>query len=163
MTDPRVPHRLITEEAVYGVILVSGMIVVSGTTASVVWEVFASVVATVMVFWAAHVYAGTVASYRAGVGHAGSLPDALRSALVRSSGLLVGAVLPTGVLLLGAARVIPDVFALWVALWVGVGVLAVIGYVVFRDRGSSITMSLLGSIGTAAFGLIMIALKVALH
>src|SRR5262245_62038436 len=45
-----------TEEAVYGVILVAGMIVVAGSHGDSSWTVFTTVVVTVLVFWAAHVY-----------------------------------------------------------------------------------------------------------
>ncbi|MBD7957138.1 hypothetical protein H9651_05775 [Microbacterium sp. Sa4CUA7] len=157
------PSHLVTEEGVYGVILVSGMIVVAGTQSFGAWEVFATVVTTVLVFWMAHIYAGTVAHHGTHDGHAVGLRAAMRIALVRSSGLLLGALLPTAVLLLGAARVIPDLAAMWAALWVGVAVLAVIGFVSFRSRGSSVAKSLIGSFVTAAFGLAMIALKTTLH
>jgi len=157
------PSHLVTEEGVYGVILVSGMIVVAGTQAFGAWEVFATVVTTVLVFWAAHIYAGTVAHHGTHAGRVVSLRAAMHIALVRSSGLLLGALLPTAVLLLGVARVVPDLAAMWAALWVGVAVLAVIGFVSFRSRGSSVPRSLVGSVVTAAFGLAMIALKSSLH
>ncbi|MFF2633963.1 hypothetical protein ACFVR6_13870 [Microbacterium sp. NPDC058021] len=152
-----------TEEGVYGVILVSGMIVVAGTQSFGAWEVFATVVTTVLVFWAAHIYAGTVAHHGTHNGQAVGLRTAMHLALVRSSGLLLGALLPALVLLLGVTRVVPDLAAMWAALWVGVAVLAVIGFVSFRSRGSSVARSLVGSFITAAFGLAMIVLKSSLH
>ena len=101
-----------TEESVYGLILVSGMIVVAGGYGESSWSVFWTVVITVLVFWAAHVYAGTVAH---GLGHDGGgvgLRDAFRTALRRSIGLLASALIPSAILLLGATRAIPDQVAL---------------------------------------------------
>ncbi|MBN9174600.1 MAG: hypothetical protein J0I70_10675, partial [Microbacterium sp.] len=50
-----------SEEAVYGLILVSGMIVVSNSVVGTSANALLSVVITVIVFFAAHVYAGTLA------------------------------------------------------------------------------------------------------
>jgi hypothetical protein len=58
---------------------------------------------------------------------------------------------------------VPDSAALWTALWVCVGVLAVLGFIAFRRRGASIVMQVLGSLATAAFGVAMILLKAFVH
>ena len=71
---------LLSEEGVYGVILVSGIIVATNVASDSSWHVFTVVISTVIVFWAAHVYAGTVAQH----GHdddEGSLRVAFREAL----------------------------------------------------------------------------------
>jgi hypothetical protein len=70
---------------------------------------------------------------------------------------------PAFVLLLGALRVVPDMLALWVALWLGVVILGVIGYGAFALRGSSWPVRILGCLGTAAFGFAMILLKAVIH
>ena len=129
------------EESVYGVILVSGMIVVAGGHGESSWTVFWTVLITVIVFWAAHVYAGTVArhgldhdrmiglarrSASRSAGHSGSSPrhSSRRSSCSRRH------------------RAIPDAYAIWTALWVGVVVLAVLGWIAFsaadrRGRSAS--------------------------
>ena len=163
MTRRGVSHHLATEEGVYGVILVAGMIVASGTHATAVWEVFTAVVVTVVVFWAAHVYAATVAHHGARNGHTLTLGAALRHALNRSLGLLVSALIPTSILLLGVAHIVDDATAVWAALWAGVVVLAVIGFLTYRSRGSSAWICILGAASTAGFGIVMILLKAALH
>ena len=61
LAHPFMRTTFATEESVYGVILVSGMIVVAGGHGESSWSVFLTVLVTVIVFWAAHVYAGTVA------------------------------------------------------------------------------------------------------
>lgn len=154
----------VTAESVYGIILVSGLIVASGGQGASSWSVFLSVLGTVIVFWAAHVYAGTVAAHGVEVGGAHtSLNIAFRGSLRRSLGLLTAALLPSGVLLLGALRAIDDTVAIWTALWLGVVILAVIGYSAFARLGSAFPMRIVGSLTTAAFGVAMIVLKALIH
>lgn len=153
----------ITEESVYGTVLVSGMIVVAGSYGATSWQVFLSVFGTVIVFWAAHVYAGTIAGHGVDEGGNGSLALALRRALRRSVGFLTSALPPSIVLLLGALNAVDDKVAIWVALWLGVLILAVLGFIVFSLRGDSWPIRILGSLGTALFGVAMILLKAFIH
>lgn len=153
----------VTEESVYGVILVSGMIVVSGGHGDTAWRVFWTVLVTVIVFWAAHVYAGTVARHGLDHERVVGLGEAFRMSLRRSLGLLASSAIPLFILLLGATRAITDVYAIWAALWAGVAVLAVLGWIAFARRGSPWPIRLAGSVGTAAFGLAMILLKSFVH
>ena len=161
--NPLVRATFVTEESVYGVILVSGMIVVSGTHGASAWNVFWTVVATVIVFWAAHLYAGTVAHHGLDHDRVVGLREAFRGAFRRSLGLLASALPQSFILLLGATKAIPDTLALWTALWAGVLVLAVLGFIAFRRRGASLVMQILGSLMTAAFGFAMIFLKAFIH
>lgn len=154
----------VTAESVYGIILVSGMIVVAGGHGGSSWAVFLSVFGTVIVFWAAHVYAGTVAAHGVTVdGENMTLGTAFRESLHRSLGLLTAALMPSAILLLGALRAIDDSVAIWTALWLGVVILAVIGYSAFAMRGFSFPMRIVGSLTTAAFGFAMIVLKAVIH
>ncbi|HEX3724210.1 MAG TPA: hypothetical protein VHV31_15595 [Nitrolancea sp.] len=57
----RVSRTFITGEALDGTVLVSGIIVASGSHGGNPILVFWAVVSTVVVFWAAHVYAHTIA------------------------------------------------------------------------------------------------------
>ena len=153
----------ITEESVYGTVLVSGMIVVAGSYGATSWQVFLSVFGTVVVFWAAHLYAGTIAGHGTFEGDDTSLTAAFRRALRRSVGFLTSALPPSIVLLLGALQAVDDKVAIWVALWLGVVILAILGFVVFSLRGDSWPVRILGSLGTAAFGVAMILLKAFIH
>jgi hypothetical protein len=156
-----VSGHLATEEGIYGVILVAGLIVVSGMEVLHALTAFVTVVSTVLVFWIAHVYAGAIA-YRAPDGAAGvgaSLAHSLRESL----GLLVAALIPALILLLGVTHAVPDDVAIWIALWVCVADLAVLGYLAFRRRGSRVAVCLLGALTTAALGMLMVLLKVLLH
>ena len=153
---------LLSEEGVYGVILVSGIIVATNVASDSSWHVFTVVISTVIVFWAAHVYAGTVAQH----GHdddAGSLNMAFREALGRSHGLLVASVPASIVLLLGALRAFDDDVTIWLALWINVAVLAVLGFVAFARRGAGLFGRLGGALLTAAFGVVVILLKAFIH
>ncbi|GAA3875703.1 hypothetical protein GCM10022381_18000 [Leifsonia kafniensis] len=156
-------ESLITEESVYGTILVSGMIVASGSHQATLVETFLTVVGTVVVFWAAHVYAGAVAGHGVIEGDQTTLPTAFRRSLRRSIGFLISAVPPCVVLLLGAFRIVPDQFALWAALWVGVFILGILGYSAFALRGSPWHIRVFGCLGTASFGVAMILLKAFIH
>jgi hypothetical protein len=157
------PSGLVTEASVYGTILVSGMIVVAGGYGATSWQTFLGVLGTVIVFWAAHVYAGALVEY--GVDPTGdrSLTAAVRISLGHSLGFLTSAVPPSIVLLLGALRAVPDDAAVWIALWLGVGILGALGYSAFALRGSPWPVRLLGCVGTAGLGIAMILLKVVVH
>lgn len=161
-------HRLIrasfaTEESIYGVILVAGLIVAAGAHGGSSVVVFTTVLVTVVVFWLAHLYAGTVAGH--GIGHEGvmSLGEAFRRALRRSLGMLLASVLPMVILLLGVLNAIPDTLTNWLALWTCVAVLAVLGFIAYARRGAPWWMRVLGALSTAAFGVLLIVAKAFIH
>ncbi|MCT9819632.1 hypothetical protein N3K63_04950 [Microbacterium sp. W1N] len=152
-----------TEQAIYGVLLVAGLIVVASLHASSSLDVLTVVVFTVLVFWLAHVYAGAVARHGVHEGRTIGIRDSLRAAVRDSMGLLVAALLPCALLLLGTLRVVPDALAGWVALWSCVAILGVLGYVAFRRRGAPMAVRLLGAATTAGFGALMALLKAIVH
>jgi hypothetical protein len=139
------------------------MILVSGGHESSAWQVFLSVALTVVVFWAAHVFAGTLARHGGFGLEQRSLGQAFVASVRRSIGFLDAAVPPSIVLLLGALGVLNDDLAIWTALWLGVIILAILGYLVFRNRGDSWPLRIAGALGTAAFGAVMIVLKALIH
>jgi hypothetical protein len=67
------------------------------------------------------------------------------------------------VLLLGALQAVDDTVAIWTALWLGVIILGVLGFIVFSLRGDSWPVRILGALGTAVFGVAMIFLKALIH
>ncbi|MFE6736494.1 hypothetical protein [Microbacterium sp. NPDC057650] len=152
-----------TEEAVYGVILVAGMIAVSGAHGATSLKVFWTVLVTVIVFWLAHLYAGTVAGHGLDRDRVVSLGESFRVALRRSLGLLLSSLIPLLILLMGSARLISDKLTIWLALWMCVAVLAVLGYIAFRRRGAPWYIRLLGALTTAAFGVVIILAKALIH
>ncbi|MGO4782811.1 hypothetical protein [Cryobacterium sp. W22_MBD10_FK3] len=153
----------VTEASVYGTILVSGMIVVAGGYGATSWQTFLGVIGTVIVFWAAHVYAGALVEYGVNKTEDPSMGTAVRLSLRHSLGFLTSAVPPSIVLLLGALRAVPDDVAVWIALWLGVVILGALGYSAFALRGSPWPIRILGCVGTAGLGVAMILLKVVVH
>lgn len=67
---PRFARILMSEEAIYGLILVSGMVVVSGLSVGTSVNALVTVLVTVIVFYLAHVYAGTLGRLAATDGRA---------------------------------------------------------------------------------------------
>lgn len=153
---------LMSEEAVYGLILVSGMIVVSYTLTGTSLSALITVVTTVIVFFAAHVYAGTLARLAATDGKAG-LPDSLRASARHSVGMLLISLIPVTVLLLGVTRAVDDDLAVWTALSVDTAALAVLGWLAVSKWTSSFWLRLSSALVTAAFGGVLVLLKAFLH
>lgn len=161
-TTPKVTRILMSEEAIYGLILVSGMIVVSYDLAGTSLNALITVVVTVLVFFAAHVYAGTLARLAATDGKAG-LPESVRGAVRHSLGMLVVSLAPLAVLLLGVTRVVDDDFAIWLALTIDAVALGVLGWLAVAKWTSHFWLRLASALLTAAFGGILILLKALLH
>ncbi len=156
-------RRFASEQSVYGILLVSGMIVVSGAHGETSWGTFTAVVSTVVIFWAAHVYAGAIARHGGIANRGQGMRRALVASARESQGLLEAAVIPCAVLLAGVTRVIPDRMANWAALWVGVALLAYLGYIAFARQGAGPVGRIVGALSTASFGLLMIVLKALVH
>lgn len=154
-----------TEAAVYGTILVSGLIALASYSGETSVRVLIKVGVTVVVFWGAHVYAGTVARMgeRAGPEARAHLGHAFRGSLRHSLGMLTSASVPALILVLGTTRIIPDDIANDVALWSGVVILAFLGYVAFLRRGSSHLVRIVGALATASFGLVFVLMKAFIH
>lgn len=154
-------RAMATEEGVYGVILVSGLIATSGSGGAAAWRTLVITGVTVVVFWSAHVYAGAVAAHgsRAEEGRTIGLKDAIRRAIRRSRGLFAATVIPAAVLLLGAVGIVEDNVAIWASLWVCVAVLAWLGFRAYRRKGAPWWGQILGAVSTASFGVIIIIAK----
>lgn len=163
-------HRILrpgfgTETAVYGTLLVSGLIAVSSLHGEKSARVLITMAVTVIVFWGAHVFAGTVAR----LGDPQSdirqmhIGLALRESLTHSLGMLGSAAIPALVLLAGTTRIIPDDSANEVALWSGVVILAILGYIAFLRRGSPMIVRIAGALVTASFGFVFVVLKAWVH
>lgn len=154
---PAVTRLLVSEEAVYGLILVSGMIVVSNSVVGTSLNALATVVVTVLVFFAAHVYAGTLARM---VATGGRDKRACFLAAVRhSEGMLLISLLPIAILLLGVSRLVDDDLAIWGALSVDTLALGVLGWLAVSKWTRRFWPRLLSALITAGFGAAITALK----
>jgi hypothetical protein len=161
-TTPKVTRILMSEEAIYGLILVSGMIVVSYDLTGTSLSALVTVVVTVIVFFIAHVYSGTLARLAETDGRA-TLPASLRAALYHSLGMLVVSLAPVAVLLRGVTRAIDDDLAIWTALIVDTVALGILGWLAVAKWTHHFWLRLASAMLTAAFGGVLILLKAFIH
>jgi hypothetical protein len=159
---PRVARILMSEEAIYGLILVSGMIVVSASSTGTSLNALITVAVTVVVFYAAHVYAGALGRLAATNGTVG-LRGSIRAAAHQSSGMLLAAVAPLIVLLLGTTHLIEDDTALWAALIVNTLILGALGWLAVSRWSTHWLPRIISALVTAAFGGVLILLKAVIH
>ena len=162
IASPSVARILMTEEAVYGLILVSGMIVVSGSIVGTSINALVTVVVTVIVFYLAHVYAGVLARLAMTDGHAG-LRASIGASARHFAGMLVAAVPPLAILLLGTTEVIDDTTSIWTALIVDTVILGVLGWIAVARWSTHWIPRLVSAVVTAGFGAVLVALKAVIH
>ncbi len=145
----------------YGAVVSASVLAVGSVHAPPGDRVVLSTVAVVLVYWLAHVYVDAVG---------GGFADRERStgarilhALNDNWSVLFGAVPPVAVLMLARLFGADGERAAWVALWVTVVMLIVIGGVA-AWRGGARRWALVGEILAAGcFGLLVVVLKYALH
>lgn len=157
----RFTKYLTSSEGVYGLILVSGLIAAAAGSGASSFRMLLFVAVTLGVFWLAHVYAAVVGSHGS-EGHDGQpmpLRAVIRESMDESKDMLLAAVLPAAALVLGVLGILHDRTAGWVAMWVCVAVLALLGYRSYRRLGARLLVRLLGALATASFGLVIIIAK----
>lgn len=155
---PRFARILMSEEAIYGLILVSGMVVVSGISVGTSINAFVTVLITVVVFYLAHVYAGTLGRLAATDGRA-TLRASLAASARQSAGMLLASVPPLLVLLFGAVGVLEENVAIWSALIINTVLLGGLGWFAVARWSSSWLARIAGAVITAGFGGVLILLK----
>ena len=159
---------LLSESAVHGVVLISGLLVIVANQAdAAIKEVLLKVLATAAVFWLAHVYSGAVAHLgdRHEADHPGRIRvlRALGHSLKHSWGLLAAALIPAVILGLGALGLLSPGAAIWGTLWVDVGILAVLGFLGVSPWTSRFWPRVIGAVCTALLGIVLILLKALIH
>jgi hypothetical protein len=158
----RIRNAIVTPELIYGTIVSSAVIAVADDD-DTDFDVFVVTVVTMLVFWAAHVFAISVANHGRRNGEVIGLGVAFREGVQHSSGLLLASVIPLLFLILGSIGVMDEDTAYLVALVVGTALLGVLGWLAFAERGSAWPVRLLGGVGTALFGFVIIVFKAVLH
>jgi hypothetical protein len=158
----RIRHSLVTPELIYGTIISSAVIAVADDDDDD-FDVFVVTVVSMIVFWAAHVFATAVANHGLRNGKIMGIGEAFRYGVHHSQGLLYASIVPLAFLILGATGLLDEDAAYFFALLVGTVLLGVLGWLAFADRGSRWPARLLGGIGTALFGLVIIVFKTVLH
>lgn len=165
MTEVERPYQVkfVSDSAVYGLLLVSALLVITGNRSDSSWAVLFKVLGTVLVFWIAHVFAHVIAQLGAAPDGSISFKKELRHAVHRSSGLLFAAIIPLAIVLLGALNILSDDTAVWLALIVDTALLAVFGYLGFAHWTPRVPLRLAGAAGTAMLGVIIILMKSLIH
>lgn len=151
-----------TEHAIYGTILVSALIAV-GWNDDTDLDVLLFTVGAVGVFWIAHVYSGTIARLRDVDADARTALQALVDATRHSVGMILSMLAPAIFLLLATIGALDEYVAYYLALWIGVAVLAVLGYITSGKKGRRVSTRLLAAAATAALGLCIILLSSLVH
>ena len=143
----------------YGTIIVLSVLV-AGSRAfpDDAGSIAALVAVTSVVFWLAHVYAHGLAHSVAHDEHL-SLAE-LRWIARREGSIVEAAVPPLAALLLGAFDVVSTNSALWIAVGLGLGVLAVQGIVFARVERLSWPAALLVVAANLGLGVVLVGLKV---
>jgi hypothetical protein len=151
--------RFVTIDAIYGLILYAALIAATSDTDSHSDSVLFFSIFSLLIFWGAHIYAGTI------VNHAANTPlgTAIWTAMKHSSGMLWASIPPSIPLLVGISHAIPDDVAVDCALLVATIMLGALGFVAFSRRKAPMVTRIFGSIGAALFGVLVIALNAAVH
>ncbi|NNC11632.1 hypothetical protein HII28_07050 [Planctomonas sp. JC2975] len=153
---------IMSEDSIYGLILVTGMIVLSNSLASTSLNALLTVVVTVIVFFAAHVYSRTIAHMATSRGH-GNLWISLGAAAAGTVGMLVASVIPLVILLLGVSHFIDDDTAIWTAVIVDTVLLGILGWFAVARWTPHFWARISSALVTAAFGGVLALLKAVVH
>jgi hypothetical protein len=153
---------LVRPPTIYGTIIVSAVIIAADDDDTDL-RVFVLTLATIVVVWVAHVLSEVVAGEHAVTNPPTPLRAVFVSALQHSIGLLVSAILPLVLLLVGSLGGLTEYVAYYAALLVALLTLAVLGWLVFAHRGNAWPIRLAGALGTALLGAAVIFLKSLIH
>lgn len=154
---------MLSEASVYGVIVVSALIIVTRGSSDASWDVFWKVLGTVIVFYIAHAFASVVSHLGVDIDGDKSIGRLLLYGLRHASGLLLAALIPLTVLLLGATDVISDDAAIWIVLWLDVAILGVLGFAAVARMTRNPRSRALGGALTALLGIAIMVMKVLIH
>ena len=166
--DPRTRSQKVTHavfgvgggvaSVVYGTVVVMATVTAAYATETHPWKLTLLVWITVLVLWIAHLYAHGLShslEHRRTLGRADALGIAQREI-----GILVAAAAPTAALLLGAAGIMHESAAIWLALATGLVILGVEGIRYARLEDFGTTATVVAVCLNVALGLFVVALKV---
>ncbi|MBJ7330717.1 MAG: hypothetical protein JHC95_12530 [Solirubrobacteraceae bacterium] len=149
------------QAAVYGTILTLSLVALASEYQKDPLRVMASVLATQIVFYVAHVYAGQV-----GVRLATHQPPTwaqLKRVALDEWPLLAAAGPPCLVLLIGGVSPLKDSTSENLALWLGVATLFLYGIRLGRAEGRTVPGIAATAVINALFGVVVVVLKVIAH
>lgn len=143
--------------------MVSALLIVTNQYEVTSRHVFLKVLGTTAVFWIAHVFATAVSHLGVVSDRRAPLKESFSYALGHSVGMLIAAVVPLAIVMLGVVNLIRDDIALWSALWIDVVLLGVLGYF-SAGRWTRKSSQRFGvASGTALLGVCIVLLKALIH
>jgi hypothetical protein len=149
-----------TPAAIYGIIAAMAVIAGSASSSSHA-KPLSLAVATLFVFWLAHVYAQALSHHLRGARQLDW--SVVRAAMVEERPLLEGPLPLLAVLALGTLGVLEHDQAVRVALWLGVAELVAWGFLYARrQRWNGLTSVIAGAVN-GLFGLLIVLLEVVVH
>ena len=149
-----------TAGAIYGTI--AAMAVIAGTASSSSHaKPLSLTVATLFVFWLAHVYAQALSHHLRGARRLEW--SVVREAMVEERPLLEGPLPLLVVLALGALEVIDNHLAIRLALWLGIVQLLTWGILYARRQRWSWPTAVTAGVINSLFGLLIVILEVVVH
>jgi hypothetical protein len=155
-----------TAAAIYGTIVYASLIAASGLHIhpdDPVLPVLTFCAVTIVVFWLAHIFAVALARH-GDIGEDVTGPWAsIKAAVFHSTGMLETSAIMSVPLVLGSFGILDPRFSILLSLIVGVVTLAVLGYLAFTLRRREWWVRIVGTIGTALFGIVIIILEYSLH
>jgi hypothetical protein len=155
-----VTSRQMVDRAIYGTVSVIAVIAAASHGHAPAGQVLIFTAASSVVLWMVHVYASVLAD----TGPAGlEWRPAVQRAIRHEHGVLIGVVIPLGVLSLGTLRLIDDDRAIRWSMWSGVLVLFLTPLVWFRPATTGWGRTLVASLVGGGLGMALISLKVVLH
>jgi|GEM_PF-1896140 len=156
----RLRRGFVSPELVSGTVLVSVVIAVADESGGIL-DVVVATVASQIVFWATQIFILTIAvQQRRDDDEAVSIRRSLTFAVRRSNGLLLAAAPPLLILVIGLLGAYDGRLAYWIALWLSVAILAMLGWIAFAGREIHWFWHLCGALATAALGVFAILLKI---
>lgn len=149
--------RFRTPVAIYGLIVYTTVILIADDDGPVS-DMLTVAISSLVVFYLAHVFAHTLADHgRHGLG------AATRQALIQSLGLLY-ACAPSTIAMIVTAFFTTDAGDVQdAAIWAALAMLAVLGFSAYARTGAKLWVRLLGALGTALLGLLVVMLEFLLH
>jgi hypothetical protein len=154
--EPRKAERL--TGAVYGTIVAAAVVAAASGPKSTDTHILVAMLTTAVVFWLAHVFSRVLAE---SMEQGSRIANDERLRIAREEWPMLTSCLPLAVpLLLGAYGVISSDISSWVAITVAVVMLGTWGYRIGQLEGRGRWRSFRLSLSTAAFGLVIVVLKV---
>ncbi|MDY0828681.1 hypothetical protein SK224_06015 [Microbacterium sp. BG28] len=150
-------NRFRTPVAIYGLIVYTTVVLIADEEGPVS-EMLAIAISSLVVFYLAHVFAHTLSDHgRHGLG------AATRLAFIHSLGMIY-ACAPSTIAMIITAFFTTDAGDVQdAAIWTALAMLAVLGFSAYARTGAKLWVRLLGALGTALLGLLVVLLEFLLH